>query len=85
MDKFTPTALMVVIMLAGLWLAQAHAAVAAKVERIDDRTAQVMEDHDRLARMEAQLEYVGKLMILQINDQRAARGEPLVPDEFPKQ
>jgi hypothetical protein len=42
------------------------------------------DDHDRLARIEAQLEYVGKLTLTAINDQRTVAGKPLVPDEFPR-
>ena len=72
---------LIVFALGGSWLAQAHATVAAKVERID---AVQQDDHDRLARIEAQLEYVGKLTLTAINDQRTVAGKPLVPDEFPR-
>ena len=72
---------LIVFALGGSWLAQAHATVAAKVERID---AVQQDDHDRLARIEAQLEYVGKLTLIEINDRRSRDNEPLLPDEFPR-
>jgi hypothetical protein len=68
----------------GIWLASAHASVSAKVERIEDRTRHVDEDHDKLSRIESQLEYVGKLMLISINDSRAKSEDPLIPDEFPR-
>ena len=78
-DRF---AIVIVIMLiGGAWLAQAHAHVAAQVETLADVQS---DDHDRLARIESQLEYVARLALIQINDQRAASGKPLVPDEFPR-
>ena len=71
---------LIALVIGGSWLAQAHAMVAEKVERIDEVQ---QDDHDRLARIEAQLEYVGKLTLTAINDQRTVAGKPLVPDEFP--
>jgi hypothetical protein len=81
-DRFTPSAIVIVLLLiGGTWLANAHTHVAAQVNRID---AVVSEDHDARQRNEAQLEYLAKILLLSINDQRAASGKPLVPDEFPR-
>jgi uncharacterized protein YhaN len=76
-----PQWLLVALLVGCAWLAQAHAQVAAQVARIDQTQR---DDHDRLERIEAQLEYVARLALMQVNDQRAAAGKPLVKDEFPR-
>lgn len=79
----------------GAVLGVAHASVSAKVDVIAEHVTQdvidkraikerIADDHERIVRIEAQLEYLVKLTLIAINDQRAAAGRPLVPDEMPR-
>jgi hypothetical protein len=72
----------------GAGLVHAHVTTGERIAYLHERVGTVegiqAEDHDRLARIEAQLEYVAKLSLLQINEERAEKGKPLVPDEFPR-
>ena len=71
----------VLMLVGGAWLLQAHNHVAAQVAQL----ARVQDDdHDRLARIESGIQYVSRLTLMSINDQRAADGKAPIADEFPR-
>ena len=88
-DRLVHSALFAILLIGGAWLAQAHAYVTDKVERItvdmQALKAASQGDHDRQVRTEAQLEYLAKLALISINDRRQVAGLPLVADEFPRE